>query len=55
VKDLARDLELTSVTNVGENTNSTDATQALLAISVQGPIIPMLSPNSKVVQNQKKN
>ena len=41
VKDLARDLELTSVTNVGENTNSTDAAQALLAISVQGPIIPM--------------
>ena len=41
VKELAKDFELTLATNAGENTSSTDAAQALLAISVQGPIIPM--------------
>ena len=41
VKELAKDFELTSATNAGENTSSTDAAQALLSISVQGPIIPM--------------
>ncbi len=43
VKALANDLETTSVAEAHENKNSisTDAVEALMALCLQGPIIPM--------------